>query len=99
MSGTVSDTRAMLDPTFRIVERPTSRATSVGASAAGLALEVDADATNAGAGCCACGAATRMTMMATTSAAVQAGLPFVARRKRRSSVVYAEVIVWVLYKS
>src|SRR5262245_26821549 len=34
-----------------------------------------------------------MTMMATTSAAIVAGLPFVARRKRRSEVVSAEVIV------
>jgi hypothetical protein len=34
-------------------------------------------------------------MIATTSAAVVAGLPFVARRKRRCSVVYAEVIVVV----
>jgi hypothetical protein len=39
-----------------------------------------------------------MTMIATTSAAVVAGLPFVARRKRRGSVVYAEVIVTVPLK-
>ena len=95
MSGTVSETRAIADPMFRIVERPTSRSTSVGASS--MMPEAPAAATSdgagAGAGCCACGAATRMTMMATTSAAIVAGLPFVARRKRRGSVVYAEVIV------
>src|SRR5688500_4028240 len=94
MSGTVSDTREMGEPTLRTVDRPTSRSTSVGASGAAAAVVgAAAEATNAGAGCCAWGAATRMTMMATTSAAVVAGRPFVARRKRRSSVVFAEVIV------
>jgi hypothetical protein len=34
-----------------------------------------------------------MTMMATTSAAVEAGLPFVARRKRRNAVVNTEVML------
>jgi hypothetical protein len=37
-------------------------------------------------------------MMATTSAAMVAGLPFVARRKRRSEVVCAEVIVGPCYE-
>ena len=85
MSGTVSETRAIGAPTFSTVERPTSRSTSVGASimAAGAAAGAAAEAANVGAGCCARGAATRMTMIATTSAAVVAGLPFVARRKRR----------------
>src|SRR5688500_14401019 len=95
MSGTVSDTRAIGPPTLSTVDRPTRSSTSVGASGAAAAAAAGAAAaTNAGAGCCcACGVATRMTMMATTSAAVVAGLPFVARRKRRSVVVYAEVMV------
>src|SRR5688500_10799607 len=96
MSGTVSETRAIVEPMFSTVERPTSRSTSVGASVMVAAADgAAADAANVGAGCCARGAATRMTMIATTSAAVVAGLAFVARRKRRCSVVYAEVIVVV----
>src|SRR5687767_1346025 len=73
-SGTVSETRAIGDPTFRIVERPTRRSmlVALGGSAAGPALiePGDPDPLNAtgpstllGAGCCACGVATRMTMM------------------------------------
>ena len=72
MSGTVSDTRVIVAPTFRIVERPTSRSMSVALiSAAGGAVAVGPPfAANEEAGCCAaCGAATRMTMMNTTSAA------------------------------
>ncbi len=92
-SGTVSETRAIGAPTLSTVERPTSRSTSVGVSTIGAGPAVGVtDATKAGDGCCAWGVATRMTMMATTSAANGAGLPCVARRKRRKSVVYPEVM-------
>jgi hypothetical protein len=80
MSGTVSETRAIGPPTFSTVDRPTSRSTSVGVSGGGPSVgRGDVGRRQL----LRRGAATRMTMIATTSAAVVAGLPFVARRKRR----------------
>ena len=63
-SGTVSETRAIGDPTFRIVERPTrsSMLVALGGTAAGPALMAPGDPLNA-TGCWAWGVATRMTMM------------------------------------
>ena len=72
------------DPTFRIVDRPTSRSMSVGASAGGgCGAPVETDGENAGV-CCACGAATRMTMMHTTSAAMR-GRPLAGRQHDAAS--------------
>jgi len=71
MSGTVSDTRAMGDPTLRIVDRPTSRSISVGTVSAGSrgagAVAAFAAVTSCG-DCCAWGLATRITMMKPASA-------------------------------
>ncbi len=72
MSGTVSDTRAIFAPTFSTVDRPTIRSISEPLIASRTTV---ADAVPVGlktCGCCACGAATRMTMMYTTSAAKKA---------------------------
>ena len=66
MSGTVSETRAIVVPTFSTVDRPTIRSMSVPLTASRTTAEVagvaGVAAVKAG-GCCACGAATRMTMM------------------------------------
>ncbi len=72
MSGTVSETRAIVMPTFSTVERPTIRSMSDPLAASRMTV---ADAVAVGlkiCGCCACGAATRMTMMYTASAAKKA---------------------------
>src|SRR5437660_1370476 len=74
MSGTVSDTREIVEPTLRIVDRPTSRSIVVasGELAAGPGEIEPAEPLN-DADCCAWGVATRITMMYTTSAASFAG--------------------------
>ena len=72
MSGTVSETRAIVEPTLSTVERPTISSISDPLAASRTTV---ADAVPVGlntCGCCACGAATRMTMMYTTSAAKKA---------------------------
>ncbi len=71
MSGTVSDTRAMGEPTLTTVDRPTSRSMSVASgSGAEPAVQEPGAGVKAGGACCAIGAATRMTMMNTTMATV-----------------------------
>ena len=70
----VSETRAMGDPTLSTVERPTSRSISLPLAASRIGRDAappELAGVNA-CGACACGTAARTTMMYTTSAAKKA---------------------------